>query len=86
MHLDLLRTSLVSACCLAFNLPGLIGFRTTNFGVKSTVYGGNIGDRSGVRSRDRANWHLDAKKKKKDSLGDKVTTQIYIYIYIYIVS
>eukprot|EP01084_Bolivina_argentea_P312250 540581_1 len=71
MHLDLLRTSLVSVCCLAFNLPGLIGFRTANFGVKSTVYGGIVVGWSGVRSTDRANWHLDAKKKKTDSLGDK---------------
>ncbi len=76
MYLDLLRTSLVSVCCLSFNLPGVIGFRAaTNFGVKTSVYGDNIVGWSGVRSRDRANWHL-ATKKKTDSLGEKVTMHL----------
>ncbi len=72
MHLHSIRTSLVSLYCLAINLPGLVGFRTTNSGVKSAVYSGNIGVWSGVWSRGRANWYLDARKKKKVSLGDKV--------------
>ncbi len=72
MHLHSLRTPLVSVCYLAFNLPGLIGLRIANSGVKSVVHSGNIGVWGWVRSKDRANWYLDAKKKKKGSLGDKV--------------
>ncbi len=61
-------------CYLALNLPGLIGLRIANSGVKSVLNSGNIGGWGWVRSRDRAtNWHLDAKKKKEEgSLGDKV--------------